>query len=55
MMNASEWKTVKVITSLHTLIVFNFESEFQSNCVPGYSVKQSISVFVCEVETSQST
>ena len=35
MMNASQWKTVKVITSLHTLIAFHFESEFQSNCVPG--------------------
>ena len=55
MMNASQWKTVKVITSLHTLIVFHFESEFQSNCVPGGSVKQSTSVFVCEVEASQRT
>ena len=35
MINASQWKTVKVITSLHTLIVFHFESEFQSNYVPG--------------------
>ena len=43
-MNVSEWKTVKVITSLHTLIVFHLESEFQSNCVPRQSVKQSISV-----------
>ena len=34
-MNASEWKTVKVITKLHTLIVYHFESEFQSKCVPG--------------------
>ena len=35
MMNASQWKTVKVITSLPTLIVFHFEREFQSNCVSG--------------------
>ena len=33
MTNASEWETVKVITNLHTLIVFHFESDFQSKCV----------------------
>ena len=35
MMNASEWKTAKVITNLHTLFVFHFESEFLSKFVPG--------------------
>ena len=35
MMKTSEWKTVKIITNLHTLIVFHFESEFQSKYVSG--------------------
>ena len=30
----TNWKTVKVITNLHTLNVFHFKSEFQSKCKP---------------------